>query len=164
MKMLLLLRHGKSPQEAPSDWERPLAKRAKEKDVPRVAQFVQDKGVAPEWIISSDAHRARATTEVFAAQFPAAPELVFTRELYLASPQGIADAVQSLPDSVCTAVVVGHNASLEMLAEELAGAELPADLKPGGLCIFQLAIDTWLDLHAAAATLSTFVNPADLRS
>ncbi|MBT3287028.1 MAG: hypothetical protein HN380_06740 [Victivallales bacterium] len=164
MKMLLLLRHGKSPQEAASDWERPLGKRARKKDVPLVAQFVQDEGVAPEWIISSNAHRARATAEIFAAQFPTAPELVLTRDLYLASPQGIADAVQSLPDSVCTAVVVGHNAGLEMFAEELAEAELPADLKPGGLCVFQLAIDTWLELRAAAATLSTFVNPADLRS
>ena len=60
--------------------------------------------------------------------------------------------------------MVGHNAGLEMFAEELAGAELPADLKPGGLCVFQLAIDTWLELRAASATLSTFVNPAELRS
>jgi phosphohistidine phosphatase SixA len=72
--------------------------------------------------------------------------------------------VKALPDSVQTAVVVGHNAGLEMFAEDLLNSELPAPLKPGGLCMFQLDIESWCDLHPTRATPVGFVNPKQLRS
>jgi phosphohistidine phosphatase len=162
MKMLLLLRHGKSPQGG-SDWERPLTARARQIDLPLVAQYVRDQGIAPEWVISSDACRARETATAFARHFTPMPELVLTRDLYLVPSHEIADEVKALPDSVGTAVVVGHNAGLEMFAEDLLRAELPAPLKPGGLWVFQLDIESWRDLHPSRATPVGFVNPKELR-
>jgi phosphohistidine phosphatase len=163
MKMLLLLRHGKSPQDGSNDWDRPLSKRAREKDVPSIGEFVRGKGILPEWILSSDARRARDTAELFAQQFDPVPEMVLSRGLYLVSSFEIAAEVKALPDSVSTAVVVGHNSGLEMFAEDLLSAELPSPLSPGGLCIFRLDTDSWLGLHASIATPLAMVNPKDLR-
>ena len=163
MKTLLLLRHGKSPHDGASDWERPLAKRALETDIPLIARFARERGLVPDWVVSSDARRARETATLFARCFAPVPELVLTRQLYLVSAEGIADEVQSLPDLAGTAVVVGHNMGLEQFAEVLAKGELPGPLKPGGLCVFRLAIDSWLDLRPRAATLAAFANPSSLK-
>ncbi|MDX9979523.1 MAG: histidine phosphatase family protein [Lentisphaeria bacterium] len=162
MKMLLLLRHGKSPHDGSSDWERPLAPRARKQDLPHVAEFVRKLGLLPQWILSSDARRARETAETFAADLDPAPEVVLTRALYLVDAANIAGEIRSLPESVGTAVVVGHNAGLEDFAEWLGG-RLPDSLKPGGLCVFRLDLETWLDLHPARATRTAFVNPKELR-
>jgi len=162
MKMLLVLRHGKSPHDGSHDWERPLAPRARKQDLPHVAEFVRSRGLLPQWILSSDARRARETAEVFAASFAPVPEVVLTRALYLVDSEDIAAEIRSLPESVDTAVVVGHNTGLEDFAEWL-GNPLPDSLKPGGLCVFRLELDTWLDLHPARATRTAFVNPKELR-
>lgn len=162
MKMLLVLRHGKSPHEGDSDWARPLTRRAREEDIPAVAAFVRQQSIQPEWILSSDACRARETAEGFAREFNPSPKLILTRRLYLVGPETIAAELQSQPDSVGTAVVVGHNAGLEQFAEWLGGA-LPDALKPGGLAIFRLAVDSWLDLHPSRAERVAFANPKELR-
>lgn len=162
MKMLLVLRHGKSPHDGSSDWERPLAPRARKQDLPHVAAFVRSQGLLPQWVLSSDARRARETAEVFAAGFTPVPEVVLTRALYLVDAADIAGEIRSLPESVGTAVVVGHNAGLEDFAEWLGG-HLPDSLKPGGLCILRLDLDTWLDLHPGRATRTAFANPKELR-
>ncbi len=162
MKMLLILRHGKSPHDGSSDWERPLVPRAREQDIPHIANFVHKLGLLPQWILSSDARRARETATVFAAGFTPAPEVVLNRALYLVDAEDIAAEIRSLPGAVDTAVVVGHNAGLEDFAEWLGG-RLPDSLKPGGLCVFRLDLDTWLDLHPGRAIRTAFVNPKELR-
>jgi phosphohistidine phosphatase len=162
MKMLLVLRHGKSPHDGSSDWERPLTPRARKQDLPHIAEFVGKQGVVPQWIVSSDARRARETAETFAAGFTPAPEVILTHALYLVEAEDIVAEIRSLPESVDTAVVVGHNAGLEEFAEWLGG-RLPDSLKPGGLCMFRLDLDSWLDLHPSRTARTAFVNPKELR-
>ena len=162
MKMLLVLRHGKSPHGGESDWERPLAHRARTEDIPAMAAFARKRGAVPQWIVSSDARRARDTATAFAAGFAPPPEVVLTRDLYLVGPEGILAELRSLPESVETAAVVGHNVGLEQFAEWLGGP-LPDSLKPGGLAVYRLEIDSWLDLHPSRAKRTAFANPKELR-
>ena len=64
MKVLLLLRHGKSSWESAglSDHDRPLNNRGK-RDAPRMGNVLLEEGIVPEIIISSSAIRARSTAE-----------------------------------------------------------------------------------------------------
>ena len=162
MKMLLVLRHGKSPHGGERDWKRPLTHRARTEDIPAMAAFAQTHGAVPQWIVSSDARRARDTAARFAQGFAPVPEVVLTRDLYLVGPEEILAEVRSLPEAVETAVVVGHNAGLEQFAEWLGGP-LPDSLKPGGLAVYRLEIDSWLDLHPSRAQRTAFANPKELR-
>lgn len=162
MKMLLVLRHGKSPHDGSADWARPLAERARRRDIPAVAAFARSRGASPNWILSSDARRARETATVFAAEFSPLPEVILTRALYLVGPEEIAAELRAVPDHVATAAVVGHNNGLECFAEWLDGP-LPASLKPGGLCLFQCEVEAWTDLHPGRTVRTAFVNPKELR-
>ena len=59
---LLVLRHAKSAWDtnAPSDFERPLAKRGR-RAAPRVGRWLEEQGLIPDHVVSSPAERAKQT-------------------------------------------------------------------------------------------------------
>ena len=59
---LLILRHAKSAWDtnAPSDFERPLAKRGR-RAAPRVGRWLEEQGLIPDHVVSSPAERAKQT-------------------------------------------------------------------------------------------------------
>jgi len=67
MKLVLILRHAKSSWKHPdvNDHDRPLNKRGK-RDAPRMGEFLQDKHLVPDFIVSSTAKRARSTAKAVA--------------------------------------------------------------------------------------------------
>lgn len=113
-RRLILLRHAKSDWHggADSDHERPLNARGR-KDAPRVAEHLAELGWVPRVVHSSDATRTRQTWErmrpALTAAVPDPPEVVFTRDLYLAGTAQIRDTIASLPDGIDTAMLIGHN-------------------------------------------------------
>jgi phosphohistidine phosphatase len=93
-RRLILLRHAKSDWHAgaDSDHERPLSARGRD-DAPRVGERLSELGWVPEVVWSSDATRTRQTWDrmqpALSAALPARPEVVFTPDLYLATPARI---------------------------------------------------------------------------
>ncbi len=61
MKELLIMRHAKSAWDVSysTDFERPLNKRGR-KAAPRMGEFMADRGLLPDLIVSSPAARAKA--------------------------------------------------------------------------------------------------------
>ena len=124
MKMLLVLRHGKSPHGGERDWERPLTHRARTEDIPAMVVFAQTHGAVPQWIISSDARRARDTAETFARGFTPVPEVILTRDLYLVGPEEILAETRSLPEAVGK---VGWDAVPEAQKEGVSRPAAPSE-------------------------------------
>jgi phosphohistidine phosphatase len=146
MKSLLVLRHAKSSWKHPelADHDRPLNKRGK-RDAPRIGRLVRDENLVPELILSSSAVRARDTALAVAAACDHACELRVLHDLYLGDPEDHARLLQSLPDAIGSAMLVGHNPGMEELVETLGGAH--EAMPTAALAWIDLPIDRWSELR-----------------
>ena len=116
MDRLILFRHGKAENDAPSgrDFDRPLTKRGV-KESAEIGETLAGLGLAPDLALVSPAARAKETWEAASPAFPGA-RLELDPELYHADPGEIRRAaVLAGRDARCVCVV-GHNPGLQELA------------------------------------------------
>ena len=130
-KELILMRHGKSDWSQPvSDFNRPIKKRGF-KEAARMGEWLLEKDLVPELIISSPAQRAKSTAETVASAMSYSIENIFFHEpVYMADVSELLDAIATAPENCERLMVVGHNPGLEdllfYLTEEV---EIPDDGK-----------------------------------
>ena len=167
MKRLLLLRHAKSSHDDPvlADHDRPLAPRGRQA-ARAMAGYMRDHGIQPALVLCSSAIRARQTLDGVAAGFTGSPELRIERELYDLAPAGLLDRLRRLDDDVESAMLIGHNPSMERLAVDLAsGGAAASDMRrkfpTGALAILEFS-GSWSGLEPDGAELVAFVKPRDL--
>jgi phosphohistidine phosphatase len=163
MKTLLVLRHAKSSWDDSriDDHERPLNNRGR-RDAPRMGDVLREHGLTPALIISSDAERARLTTEAVAEAARYAGEIRFDRKLYLASPTDIVAVLRTVAETNADIVmIVGHNPGLEELVAKLTGEQ--QDFPTAALAQIALPIERWRDLKLSTrGTLSGLWRPKEL--
>ena len=146
MQRLILLRHGKAEQGAPSgrDFDRVLTGRGR-RDSLLVAQALAREGFSPDLALVSPAARALQTWQAAEPVFPKA-KVVMDKCLYEAEPEAILKAAQTQGAGVSTVMVVAHNPGLHQLALTLAQgckdaperAQLYASLPTGAAAVFDL--------------------------
>jgi phosphohistidine phosphatase len=176
MRRLMLLRHAKTENDAPSgqDQDRRLDDRGR-KDAAEIGRFIADHPPFPDSVLVSTAVRAHQTWEAawaaMKAQVPA-PQMELLPELYGADPaqmlQTVRDASVSDPKQL---MVIGHNPGMHELALALtdgggdtAGRRALSDNLPtSGLAIFDFAIDDWADVAFRRGRLMLFVSPKLLK-
>ncbi len=117
-KTLLMVRHAKSSWDAPglSDHERPLLKLGIDR-TKRMANFLAEKGVVPDLIISSHAVRAFETAKLLARDlnFPI-NEIQIERNIYYHDADGLYSLAMALPDDKDVVMLVGHNPTMTQFA------------------------------------------------
>ncbi|WP_457599595.1 SixA phosphatase family protein, partial [Hydrogenimonas sp.] len=121
MRELFLVRHAKSSWDDPtlSDFERPLNERGK-RDAPIMGEHLAKLGVHPDLILSSPAKRAKKSAKIFAEALGYDPERIeYLSSIYEASPQTLLYIVCQLPEKAKRVMLVGHNPSLTLLANQL---------------------------------------------
>ncbi len=170
MKTIYMLRHAKSSWDDSSlpDHDRPLNERGRAA-APLVGAHMKRAGYLPDLVLCSTATRTRQTLEAALAEAEAQPVIEFEEELYLAGPGEMLDLVRSVPDTVESVLLVGHNPGTGMLAAALSGDGLPermdlmrAKFPTTGLAIIELSVDRWKDTVGGCGTLKEFVRPRDL--
>lgn len=163
MRHLLLMRHAKSSwvDETLPDIERPLHPRGK-RDAKSVGAELARRELLPDWIVSSPARRARASAKRVARACGYVGELHVESDLYGAGVQGYWRTVQHLPPQATIALIVGHNPDIEELVTSLSGQSI--SMPTAAVALFDLAIDTWNQVHPACATLHGVLLTNDLRS
>lgn len=121
VKRVTLLRHAKSDWSgvAQNDFDRPLNKRGRN-TAPVMGAFLASKLAAPDVILCSSAVRTKETLELILQAFGATASPLFTRDLYLASPQSALALIHNAPESGSHVLLVGHNPGTHMLAIDLA--------------------------------------------
>jgi phosphohistidine phosphatase len=171
MKTLTLLRHAKSGWDDPAlrDYDRPLNAKGK-RAATAVGRHWRSVGLDFDHVVASPALRVAETLEHVAigygSDLPATPD----RRIYLASAVTLLDVVRELPDSVTSALLVGHNPGLEDLVLMLVPDNDQAPLRdaveeklPTASTVrLTFAIDRWADAAANGAALDLFVRPRDL--
>jgi phosphohistidine phosphatase len=175
MRRLMLLRHAKTENDAPSgrDQDRRLDKRGRH-DAAEIGGWIGRHPPFPDLVLVSNAIRAHQTWEIaWEAMKELAPEPVveFVPDLYGADPaqllQVMRDASASDPARL---MLVGHNPGMHELALALArsgdaaGRRALADNLPtSGLAVFDFDIDDWTEVAFRRGRLAVFVSPKLLK-
>lgn len=172
MHQLILLRHAQaSPEAADSaDHDRPLTARGR-LAATGIGQAMRKAGLTPDVVLVSSALRTQQTFAALESEsvWDEWPNMDTIPGLYMATKSQIADVLRNLPETVRSALVIGHNPGLHELALDLSG---PRNLRPelarlhdsyptAALTEFLVAT-SWRRLGPGAATLQRHLRPADL--
>jgi phosphohistidine phosphatase len=172
MRQLLLLRHAKSSWDDPalSDHARPLNARGR-RAAAAMAQAMRELGLAPDIVLVSSARRTLQTLEALTPFDD--PALIEPMDaLYLAPWRGMLAAIQEVPETARSLLVIGHNPGLHELAMALAGIDATGRGSPtaqrlaegyptGALVEFSIA-SPWHLLEPGGGRLIRFIQPRDL--
>ena len=175
MRRLMLLRHSKTENEAPSgrDQDRRLDKRGRT-EAAEIGGWIGRHPPFPDLVLVSPAIRAHQTWEIaWEAMKDSGPEpqVELLPELYGADPsqllQAVRDASAADPQRL---MLVGHNPGMHELALALAGSgdaagrkALADNLPTSGLAVFDFEIDDWTDVAFRRGRLVLFVSPKLLK-
>jgi phosphohistidine phosphatase len=172
MHQLILLRHAKAVAGTTlgSDFDRALAPRGVQA-ARAVGAAMRQAGLAPDVVLVSPALRTQQTLEALEAAdlWEERPNIDTIPAFYMATHRQIRDQLRSLPETVRSALVIGHNPGLQDLAQSLAGgaagtpdlARLAEDFPTAALAEF-LVNTPWHRLDGGTATLQKFLLPSDL--
>lgn len=121
-KTILLLRHGKSDWNADfgSDHSRPLAPRGVAA-ARRMGRWLTDTGSPPDLVLSSDATRARTTSELAAQEGEWDAPIVLRPEFYGARPETLIAALRTVDDGVQRVLLTGHQPTWSATVARLSG-------------------------------------------
>ena len=118
---LLLMRHAKAVAgEGLPDHDRPLTAQG-ELDAARMGRWLRETSAEPDAVWCSSALRARQTWANVAAELTEPPEPSYHRSVYLAGPAQLLDVVREIPPAVGSALIIGHNPTMQQLLRELTG-------------------------------------------
>jgi phosphohistidine phosphatase len=145
VKTLYIVRHAKSSWEDPNlnDFARPLNHRG-ERDAVRMGNRLRDLKISPQTIFTSPALRALTTAEVISRILECQYAYIQEKSLYHADEDTLLKIIRRIPDSVITAMVVGHNPGLTNFVNDLLDAEIE-NIPTAGVVSGQLNIDSWKD-------------------
>ena len=126
-----------------------------------MGRILRDEGVMFDQIISSPAKRAITTARTIASEMGYSEDnIAEERRFYGAHPSTIIEILKDLDDSVSHAAVFGHNPTFHSLVEQLANTTIEK-FPTCAAATISLNIDIWLELEAAAGTLTTLRLPRD---
>lgn len=165
MKKLYIVRHAKSSWKFPEldDFDRPLNKRGK-RDAPRMGQFLKEKDLQVDMLLSSSAARAKRTAEILADSLSLpANKIKFDREIYESDTMGLQKIVSRLDDRYTDAMLVGHNPGMTYFANMLANIRIDNIPTCGVVCV-NLKISSWKEISENCGTLNFFEIPKNLTS
>jgi phosphohistidine phosphatase len=161
MKTLFVLRHAKSSWDNPNqiDFERPLNERGL-KTAPKMGEFMKEKDLVPDLIISSPAMRAKTTAQMVkdAGEFSA--EIKFDQRIYEATVGTLLEVLNDAPESAERLLFVGHNPGFEDLVRNLTGEirEMPT----AALAEIELKIENWKEIRPACGKLRNLFKPKEI--
>jgi phosphohistidine phosphatase len=171
MLRLFLFRHAKSSWTDPGldDHDRPLNARG-QKAAPLIGRFMRTQKLVPDLVLCSPARRARDTWKLASAELGAAPRLLMEEPLYDFGNGGlILDTVRGKAETAKSVMVVGHNPSIERLAQRLIGKgdmklrrRLAEKYPTGALAVITFETKDWSAIEDGKGTLSIFIRPRDL--
>jgi phosphohistidine phosphatase len=176
MRRLLLLRHAKTENDAPSgrDQDRRLDNRGR-LDAAEIGGWIGRHPPFPDAVLVSPAVRANQTWEIaweaMQDRVPQ-PRVEFLEELYGADPAQLLETVHAaVATDPKTLMLVGHNPGMHELALMLTGSggaggrkALGDNLPTSGLAIFDFEVDDWSDVAFRRGRLAKFVSPRLLRA
>lgn len=131
-----------------------------------MATYIDGAAIRPNLVLCSPALRARQTLERVQASL-GEPDIVIDPELYTFDPLPLLARARTVPDTVASVMMVGHNPAMHELAEMLARSgdqlrDLAAKYPTCALAEFELDATSWSGIAENGAVLTRFVTPRSL--
>lgn len=162
---LYIVRHAKAEDRAifMADHDRQLTSDGS-MAAARMGRYLHQKGVVPDMIISSTAPRARDTAKLMAEQIGYATEAIqLDEKLFDGGPKAYLAALNALPDTVQTAMIVGHNPDVSYLAEFLTHQTI-GSMSKGALVAITFDNLTWTNVSGRTGSVSFQISPKSIVS
>lgn len=169
-RVLYLFRHAKSSWDEPGleDFARPLAPRG-ERAGEAMRNYMKVADVRPRLVLCSSAVRTRQTLDAVLPAFDRDVDVAYENGLYHGGASDLTKRLRHVPDEVTSIMLVGHNPTLQALAESLvdggdaeAMARLQDKFPTGALATLVYRQDHWRDVEPGACELHSFVVPREL--
>ncbi len=161
MKKLILVRHAKSSwKHNVIDHERPLNERGVN-DVETMSNYLKNKGLIINKVLSSDAVRAKTTANAFILNLNIDKSLMdLNHNLYDFSGQNLIKTIKEVAASINTLMVFGHNHAITDFVNTY-GDKYIENVPTCGVVIIEFDIDNWADLNKGKTVYTLF--PKDLK-
>jgi len=155
MKSLFLVRHAEAEKSNPGgDKARRLTPEGMEKFSEMVRQWTENiKSV--DRLISSDAERAKQTTDIIAAQI-ICHSVSFNPVLYESSTVEMRKVIEQIPDDQLSLMIVGHNPTISNVIHYYSG-DYSMSMSLGGLVNLTFDVMSWAALAKDCGTLREIV-------
>jgi phosphohistidine phosphatase len=175
MRRLMLLRHAKTENDAPSgrDRDRRLDNRGRA-DAAEIGGWIGRHPPFADLVLVSPAVRAHQTWDIaWEAMKDSSPEpqVELVPELYGADPSHLLQTIRAASEAdPRRLMLVGHNPGMHELALALAGSgdaaarkALADNLPTSALAVFDFAVDDWAEVAFRRGRLALFVTPKLLK-
>ncbi|MBN8821383.1 MULTISPECIES: histidine phosphatase family protein [unclassified Spirosoma] len=128
----------------------------------RMGRYLHEKSVLPDVIISSTAPRAKDTAKVIAEQtgFDTA-RIELNQFLYEGGPKAYLAALNRLPATVQTAMIVGHNPDVSYLGEFLTHKDI-GSMSKGAVLAITFGNLNWAEISGRTGSLEFQIGPKQL--
>ena len=124
----------------------------------------------PDRVLCSAARRAVETWDLVSRCFESEIPTIIREDFYHASPWTLLQAIQDLPSEVGSVLLVGHNPTMDDLAQALAetGEEeameaLRWKYPTGALAVLEFSTLSWDQVREGTGYLRDFVRPKSLK-
>lgn len=171
MLNLMLLRHAKSSwsDAGQADIDRPLTSRGKRAAV-AMGRHMAANGLVPDLVLCSPARRATDSWDLVAGELKTSPAILIEPEIYdFGDGEALMECLRHKAGAAQSVLLVGHNPSIEGLAQRLAGKgdkklreRLEKKYPTATLAVISLDLGNWTALADAAGKLVRFVRPKDI--
>lgn len=128
-----------------SDQDRPLKKRGR-RDSKAVAVRLRERDLTAQQIHTSPARRARETAELINEEWGDSATIHAAPELYHYGYHEMMMVIQSVVEPCPVLMIVGHNPTLELLVENLAGVDIT--IPTAGTVSIRFPIASWTQCRA----------------
>lgn len=156
MKTLYLIRHAQSSSPIGiADFDRPLDENG-HNDAPKMAKYLQEKGLKIDYFITSPAKRALTTCRYFAEIFGKS-NIKKDENLYEALEEDFIRAIVGVDAQHNSVAIFSHNPSISEFGSVLA-SEL-FDFPMCGVAVFEINCEQWSEFENAEKTLKHFFIP-----
>jgi len=163
MKTLYLIRHAKSSWNFPdlADDQRPLLEKGK-KRAKKVVDYLLDKDIKVDYIISSHAVRALETAKIIAhaLHYPL-NEIKVEHLIYHANPDKLFDQFYDIPEKCESLMLVGHNPTFTSFANCFLDDKIDW-LPTSGVVSISFDTDRWEDVVNVKCKTNFVVYPKNI--
>ncbi|GAB2536483.1 hypothetical protein GCM10027085_28930 [Spirosoma aerophilum] len=128
----------------------------------RMGRYLHDKAILPDVMISSTAPRAKDTAKVMAEQMGYEPtKIVLDERLFDGGPKAYLAAINAVPQTARTVMIVGHNPDVSYLAEYLTHDSI-GSMSKGAVVAITIDDLNWADVSGRTGSLSFEISPKQL--
>lgn len=157
MKTVYLLRHAKADKSLINDIGRDLSGKG-HRQAESIGQWMSEKGIMPDWIISSSAKRAKATAKICSERIGYQKSIRFEDSLYDTGSDTYLDIIAALNNKYDSVMMVGHNPAISAMVTILTGVHL--EMSPSMLVCLETDHNEWNSVKDANGTMKWFQIPS----